>query len=295
MNRSEEAHVALISNILFPVDFSPSSIAMAPYVKRAAILTGAKVSLIHVFEPASYNGFELYIRATPEIAEEHEKIARERLEAFLAAEFPPAECPRILAAGDPAVQIAEAARDGFDLIIMPTHSGFFRRMLLGSTTAKVLNDADCPVLTSMHAETIAPRPLEHREWLCAVGLGHDSERVLRFAHRGAQEARCNMAIIHAIQSEDAILPTQLDLEEQVQSAERKEAHRRIADLQERAGSNAPVRIAVGAVKEALLEAAQRSDADVLIIGRSPQSGAFGRLRDLTYTMIRDSPFPVMSV
>jgi len=48
--------VALIANILFPVDFSPSSFAMAPYVKRAATLSGAKVSLIHVFDPASYNG-----------------------------------------------------------------------------------------------------------------------------------------------------------------------------------------------------------------------------------------------
>jgi nucleotide-binding universal stress UspA family protein len=287
--------VALISNILFPVDFSPAGIAMAPYVKRAALLAGARVSLIHVFDAASYNGFELYLRAAPEIAEEHEMIARNRLDDFLQREFPAAECPRILVAGDAAMQIAQTARNGFDLIVMPTHSGFFRRMLLGSTTAKVLNDADCLVLTSMHSETIHPRPLEHREWLCAIDLGHDSERVLRLAHRAAMEEQANLSIIHAIQSEDAILPAQLDLEEQVQSVERKEAHERIADLQKRVGSNAPVRIAVGPVKEALLEAAESSDADVLIMGRSPQSGALGRLRDLTYTMIRDSPFPVLSV
>ena len=284
-----------ISNILFPVDFSPSSFAMAPYVKRAAILAGAKVSLIHVFDPASYNGFELYLRAVPEIAVEHQNIARERLDSFLPNEFPASECPRILVAGDAATQIAHTARNGFDLIIMPTHSGFFRRMLLGSTTAKVLNDADCPMLTSMHAETIAPRPPEHREWLCAVGLGHDSERVLRFAHKMSKEARANLTIIHAIQSEDPLLPTQLDLEEMVQSAERKEAHQRIADLQKTVGANLPVHIAAGTVKQALLEAARRSDADVLIVGRSPQSGAYGRIRDLTYAMIRDSPFPILSV
>jgi hypothetical protein len=52
----------LISNILFPVDFSDSCVAMASYVKRAAKLFGAKVSLIHVFDPASYNAFELYVR-----------------------------------------------------------------------------------------------------------------------------------------------------------------------------------------------------------------------------------------
>jgi nucleotide-binding universal stress UspA family protein len=49
------------------------------------------------------------------------------------------------------------------------------------------------------------------------------------------------------------------------------------------------------VKDALVEAAGRTDADVLFIGRSPQSGALGRLRDLTYTVVRDAPFPVLSV
>ena len=54
-------------------------------------------------------------------------------------------------------RVAELARiGGFDLIIMPTHAGRFRRMLLGSTTAKVLNDADCPVMTTQHAEAVIP-------------------------------------------------------------------------------------------------------------------------------------------
>ena len=89
----------LITDILFPVDFSPSCIAMAPYVKRAAGFYGAKVSLIHVFDPASYNGFELYVRQSEEIAEEHREIARNRHNAFLKDEFPISQYPRILVAG----------------------------------------------------------------------------------------------------------------------------------------------------------------------------------------------------
>ena len=178
---------------------------------------------------------------------------------------------------------------------MPTHADIFRRMLIGSTTAKVLNDADCPVVTSRHAETIAPRPLEHREWLCTIGLDEDSERVLGYAHQAAAEAHTNLHIIHAIQSIDPNLPIQLDLDEQIQSEERKQARQRIADLQRRVGSQAPVRIVVGPIKEALLEAARQFDADALIIGRSPLSGANGRLRDLTYAVVRDSPFPVLSI
>jgi nucleotide-binding universal stress UspA family protein len=286
-----------ISNILFPVSFSPSCIAMAAYVKRAAAVFGARVSLIHVFDSASHSGFELYARLIPdEIAEEHYNLARERLNSFLADEFPVSEHPRILVAGEPATQIAETARrQGFDLIIMPTHAGIFRRMLLGSTTAKVLNDADCPVLTSMHALTIAPRPPEHREWLCALSLGENSERVLHYAYQVLATTRGRLHIIHAIQATHPDLTIQLDLEEQLQSKERQQVRQRIDDLQRKVGLQVPVQIVAGPIKEALLEAVRRYDADALVIGRSPQSGADGRLRDLTYVMIRDSPIPVLSV
>ena len=285
-----------IASILYPVDFSPSCIAMAPYVKRAAALLEARVSLIHVVDPTGYNGLQLYVRPISEVSEEHMAIGRNRLDSFLTAEFPAAEFPRILTSGDAATEIARVAReDRFNLIIMPTHSGIFRQMLLGSTTAKVINDADCPVLTSRHAQTIAPRPLEHREWLCAVGLSSNSERVLRFASQVAAQARGKLSIIHAVQAGDTNLPIQLDLREEIRSAERQEANRRIADLQQMIGVDAPVRIAVGQVKEALLEAAREADADALIIGRSHQPGAHGRMRDLTYAMVRDSPFPVLSV
>jgi nucleotide-binding universal stress UspA family protein len=288
--------MSLIATILYPVDFSSSCIAMAPYVKRAAALLGSRVSLVHVVDPTGYNGMQLYVRPISEVLEEYMDIGRERLNSFLAAEFPVAESPRILASGDAANEIARVAREErFDLIIMPTHSGMFRQMLLGSTTAKVINDADCPVLTSRHAETIAPRPLEHREWLCAVGSSSNSERVLRFASQVAAQARGRVSIIHAVQAGEADLPVHLELREKVHSIEKQEASRRIAGLQKTVGMDAPVRIAVGSVKEALLEAARESDADVLMIGRSHQSGSHGRMRDLTYAMVRDSPFPVLCV
>jgi nucleotide-binding universal stress UspA family protein len=137
--------------------------------------------------------------------------------------------------------------------------------------------------------------LEHREWLCAIGLSSNSERVLRYASQVAAQARGKLSIIHAVQAGDTDLPIQLDLREEIHSAERQEARQRIADLQQMVGTDAPIHIAVGSLKEALLEAATESDADVLMIGRSHQAGAHGRMRDLTYAMVRDSPFPVLSV
>ncbi len=280
-----------IQNILFPVDFSPSCAAMAAYVKRAAAMFGAKVTLVHVFDLYSHDGFQLYVRPLSEVAEEQQNLAREKLDSFLKSEFPLAEGPRILLSGDAAKQIVQLARkDRFDLIIMPTHAGFFRRNLLGSTTAKVLNDADCPVLTTQHAETISPRQLEHREWACAIGSDTDSERVLRYASQAAEAVHANLTLVHVIPA-----PVELDLEERLQSAKREASSRRIEELQSTAGSHALVRIASGPIKDMLTEEARRLRADVLVIGRSPRSGTLGRLRDLSYALARDAPCPVLSV
>jgi nucleotide-binding universal stress UspA family protein len=268
----------MIEKILFPVDFSPSCVAMAPYVKRAAEMFGSRVTLVHVCDLASHNGFELYVRPAQEIAEEHQSIARDKLESFLTSDFPLTRCSRVLCSGEAAAQIAEVARTGgFDLIVMPTHAGRFRRMLLGSTTAKVLNDAGCLVLTTEHAETQSPRPLEHRVWACAVGLSPDSERVFRVASKAAATAGAKLVLIHV--AHDGAENTR----------------ERLDELHKTVGAEATVRIATGAVKEALLDAARGSAADALIIGRSLQSGGFGRLRDLAYSLVRDSPFPVLSV
>jgi nucleotide-binding universal stress UspA family protein len=269
----------MIDKILFPVDFSPACAAMAAYVKRAAEMFGARVTIIYVCDLTSHNGFELLARPALDIAEEHEGLARERLDSFLASEFPAPTCARILCSGEAAEQIAEAARaGGFDLIVMPTHAGRFRRMLLGSTTAKVLNDADCMVMTTEHAETEAPRPLDHRVWVCAIGLSEDSERVLRVASRAADSAGARLSVIHAA-SDDAA----------------NDARQRVDEVLRSAGCEAEVHITTGPVKEALLDATRHLAADALIVGRRPRTGGLGRLRDLTYSLVRDSPVPVLSV
>ena len=255
----------------------------------------ATVTLLYVLEPST-SGFEVLTRPVPDAEEDRKKVACAKLETYLAAEFPLHEIPRLLVAGEAASRIAEVARGrGFDLIVMPTHAGVFRRMLLGSTTAKVLNDADCMVLTTQHAETISPRPLEHREWVCAVGLSADSNRVLGIASHLAETAHANLSVIHAIPGGQPGLPIQLDIEERVQSMERQTAQGRVSELQRAVGSHARVSIAAGPIKEALTEMACRLHADALVIGRSSQPSIQGRLRDLTYAVVRDSPCPVISV
>ncbi|HKW34862.1 MAG TPA: universal stress protein [Candidatus Acidoferrum sp.] len=244
----------------------------------------------------SQDAFQLYVRPLSEVAEEQQNLAREKLDSFLKSEFPVGEFPRVLLSGDAAIQIAQLARaNGFDLIIMPTHAGVFRMTLLGSTTAKVLNHADCAVLTTQHAEAISPRQLEHREWVCAIDLNGDSKRVLRYASQAAESVHANLTLIHVISASAAELPVQLDLEGRLQSAKREAASRCIEELQKAGGTHAFTSVVIGPIKNMLTDEARRLRADVLVVGRGPQSGVLGRLRDLTYAVVREAPCPVLSV
>ena len=71
--------VTTIQNILFPVDFSPSCVAMAAYVKRSAAVFNAKVTLVHVFDLYSHDAMQLYVRSLSEVAEEQQNLARDKL------------------------------------------------------------------------------------------------------------------------------------------------------------------------------------------------------------------------
>ena len=274
----------MIDRVLFPVDFSPSCASMAPFVQRAATLFRSSVTLLHVCDLMSHDGFELYVRSPQEIAETHLCVAQDELESFLAREFPQATSRRILRSGDAAAEIADVARtEDIDLIVMPTHAGQFRRLILGSTTAKVLGQVHCPVLTTKHAEAIVQGPLGHRVWICAVSLTCDSERILAFASQAASTVGAKLSIIHVIDAHET------------SEAVEKSARRRMESLFEKVGWEVELKIAVGSGKQALLEAAQTCDADLIVIGRTLRSGPFDQIQGLSYELIRDSPCPVVSV
>jgi nucleotide-binding universal stress UspA family protein len=277
----------MIENILFPVDFSPSCVAIAPYVSRAAAMFGSRITLLHVCDLESHDGFELYVRAPQEIAEDHWTIACRKIESFLSPEFPASTCARIVRCGDAAEQIVDAAVSGrFDLIVMPTHAGRFRRMLLGSTTAKVLDQASCPVLTTEHAENMAPKLAEHPKWLCAIDLDDDAVRVLEVAGRAAATAGARLSLLH-------VMPGSGD-DGRDGHADEADVLRSVQELKRRTGCEGFAQVTRGHVKDAVLQAAEMFNADALILGRRP-SEPHGRMRDLTYSLVRDAPCPVLSV
>jgi hypothetical protein len=91
---------------------------------------------------------------------------RSTLQSYLADELEGISVQRDVQSGDPALHITQYARQKkAGLIMMPTH-GY---VLLGSVTANVLHDAECPVWTTEHASEIATNAGEPwRQLICAV-------------------------------------------------------------------------------------------------------------------------------
>lgn len=274
----------MLSKILIPIDFSERCLGAARFAIPLAERFHSEVTLLHVV-PEAGSDWELHA--------DRKEQAKKQLRDFLCAAFAHLDAKRVLRIGAPAQEIvAYAQENGSDLIMMPTRGyGAFRRLLLGSVTAKVLHDAHCPVWTGAHLAKGPPA-----EWInpttvvCAADADAGSGRALRWASQLTSELNAALLLVHV----DPRLEPAND--EDLNKYERKilaDANRKIEQLQSAAGTRAQVFIEAGNIPRAVSAAAQHLDADLLVIGRSGREP--GRLGLNTYGIIRESQCPVVSV
>jgi len=265
--------------ILFPVDFSDRCNDAARMVETFAGHFQSHLTLLNVLEPFTYS--DVPFDATP--------LTKQQLSAYLADELKQFDVDRVLLHGDPAIRIIEYAHaEQFDLIMLPTHGyGPFRRFILGSVTAKVLHDAACPVWTGVHMEQV-PRleDITFRNVVCAIDLGKQSCAALRWANQFASEVGAALSIVHAIQAETSASARETLVPQITQ---------KIEQLQQAYGAGAAIEVIAGDAALAVCDLAQSVKADLLIIGRSVEDGMLGRLKTNAYSIIRQSPCPVVSV
>ncbi len=286
-----------LSHVLAPVDFSEKSECAARYAAALQKRFGGRITLLHVLPPPHYEfgAMEVGGSVLEELFRSRAEQARKDLDAFLADELPPGSVDRLLLEGDPAAKIVKTAHDlGVSLIVMPTHGyGTFRRFILGSVTAKVLHDADCPVWTGVHMEAVRVEDVRLEKVAVGVDLRSESERTLMWARRFAQEAGASLALLHVMPALAGALeePADPEWQERMENAAREE----IRSMLGRLGWEAPVITGSGEVPETVCRLAQDWGADLLVIGRGSASGVLGRLRAHAYSIIRQSYCPVVSV
>jgi nucleotide-binding universal stress UspA family protein len=276
-----------IKKILFPVDFSARCAGAARYVEALAGRFDAEIMLLHVVE----NG-------TNTLAQELHPARKIQLDAYLADELKYFTTQRVcVAANDAAQTIIDTARSWQpDLVMMPTHGfGLYRRLLLGSVTAKVLHDLECPVWTDVHSEQApALEEITCRRVLCAIDLEDQSACVLSWGALLAGEYQAELRIVHAIPAVEAGVPGR-SFDTEFVSSIAAEAKSRIAGVQASCGTKASVAIEAGEPAKVVTDIAREFAADLLIIGRHNNTGVGGHLRQNAYGILRDSPCPVISI
>jgi nucleotide-binding universal stress UspA family protein len=285
--------MAGIKHILFPVDFSERCDGAVPFVENMARRFGAKVTLLSVAHPHYAGG----IAGAPVIDPQGllQNVKKE-LDSAYTDHFAGLNVQRVADLGEPAQIVVDYAKaNGVDLVMMPSHGyGPFRQLLLGSVTAKVLHDVECPVWTTAHTgEAPEPEHLQIAKVLCAVDGSPQSAALMQQAAAIAKELGASLRLIHVVPGIEAWPERQMDVEFEEQI--RENAKRAIEQMQKDAGVDAPLCVAVGAVADAVAEESERHEADLLITGRGTLQGTLGRLRTHAYGIIRLSPCPVLSI
>jgi nucleotide-binding universal stress UspA family protein len=150
--------------ILVPLDFGPRALPVLRYAQGIAHSTGGSLLLLHVIEEpivpdVDYPlGRSIFLREPA--ARRLSSSGLERL--FWQAEGPDVPFDVRVVDGRAATEIARiAAETAADAVLMPTHGlAAANRLVVGTTTDKVLRLAPCPVLA--HCE---PRPRSGESWL----------------------------------------------------------------------------------------------------------------------------------
>ncbi len=286
-----------LSHIVVPVDYSEKSEGAARYAKAMHGRFGSRLTLVHVLPPPHYEfgAMEVGGSILEDLFRNRAEQARKDLDEFLSAELPAEFTDRLLLEGDPAAKIVKVAHEkGAGLIVMPTHGyGTFRRFILGSVTAKVLHDADCPVCTGVHLEAPSVEAVRLQKVAVAVDLGQQTERTLMWAQRFAESAGAELTLVHAMPNLEGRAGDYFDPDwrRHMEASINEE----VRALTARLGFEAPLLADSGEVAETVCSLAQEWGADVLVIGRGSAAGVFGRLRANAYSIIRQSHCPVVSV
>jgi nucleotide-binding universal stress UspA family protein len=287
-----------LSKILLPIDFSERCLGATRYAEALATHFGSEISIVHVVEPLRYSlaGLEGGIPPTVDLMERIRSDAEYQLSAFTCEGLGSFRVKRVLLEGDPARKIVGYAHDEqVNLIAIPTHGyGPFRRFILGSVAAKVLHDAECPVLTGVHMEdTPPPDSIAFRNILCAVDLGPQSRRALCWAAQAAAEFGARLVLVNAV---PAIEPRPGDYYDQSLAGEiASGARQELSKLNEEMQAGAEIFVEGGDPPKVVCRAAERFRADLLVIARGSAAGISGRLRTNAYAIIRGSPCAVVSV
>jgi nucleotide-binding universal stress UspA family protein len=281
--------------ILFPVDYSEPCKDVIPYVREMTHHFAAELTVCHAYAPLAAVAHGERLVTDPDLQAKTHALEADRLRQFAYRAFPGQQVEAIAELGESGSVIDKLAQQQrADLVMLATRGhGPVRRFLLGSVTAKVLHDLNAAVWTGVGATLLDhPARIPYQSIVCALDDGDEAAVVLKVASSLASAYDAQLSIVHIVPTP----PSYPDIDLAAHTKGLMEtAQFNIRELKAKLQVDAPHTVIAALLTDGIHHEVIRRRADLLVTGRGHATGAFSRLWSHLYSIIRDSPCPVLSV
>jgi nucleotide-binding universal stress UspA family protein len=292
-----------MQTIVAATDFSGGAEGAIDWAAQLARTHGARLVLVHaLLPPVSPTAAPEFVPLPAEIYEEERRAAKQALESRAAA-LRQTGCTveTVLEVGPAVTTILEAVeRSSPDLLVAGTRGlTGFKRILLGSTAARLVREASCPVLTVHPDEATRHRPI-HRI-LVPTDFSKDAELALETAGRivGPVTEHARVTLLHVYRTTQLVTPwpapVLIEASRDVAAEARKLLEETAAPLRQ-LGIEVDVQASVGDPPEMIDEEARRISADLIAMGTHGRSGLKRLFMGSTAERVLPAaPCPVLTV
>jgi len=289
-----------LKSILCPIDFSDFSAVAYEHASSLAEYYRARLVCLHTVELwkypyADYAAQEAdYARFCKALNEGGELHLREFVTKYSGHGIQPELVVRQGNASDCILWFAE--KENMEVIVMGTHGRRgFDRLVLGSTTDRVIRKAACPVLvvsTASQTGMTTAASGRHRlnRLLYCTDFSHNSERASGYAISVAAEYEAELILLHVAENASDAARAEVIIAERAQELDRL--------ISETERKNFKIRSIVrfGKPYEEIVRYATEAQASLIIMtargGDAMDRAVFG---STTYRVIQLGPCPVLAV
>jgi len=295
----------MLRSILCPIDFSDQSRDALHWALALAAQHHSRLTLFTAVDPLLAEAAKTRLRI--DLVESDTKPA---LEHFVKTASP--ECVACLpetafhasVGKAPELILETAAREHADVIVMGTHGlGGFRKLLLGSTTERVLRHTRTAVLAVPPMRTQAvvldrsgPR-LELKSILVGTDFSEASAAALRWAGDVAEQSTVPIVLSHVVTP--IVVPSRWQLYVADMEGERvrcAEARLKALSATVKKGVACDNVVSIGRPAESLAAIAQERDAGLIVVGlMGEEAGRTGRPGSIAYRLLCLAHVPVLVV
>jgi nucleotide-binding universal stress UspA family protein len=278
--------------IIFPVDYSDACRAVVPYVRSAVQHFSAQLTLIHAYGPEGLSFVDLPI-SNPDLPKQVREFEQLRLRDFAQEVFPGVHTESFAELGEAGTVIHSILqREGGDVVMLPTHGrGPIRRLMLGSVTTKLLHDVSCAVWTAT-GKAASANKTEYKSIVCAADDTQEGLSVIKAGEALAKSYGAKLAVVNVL----GLPPMTMEVD---YTAIRNDlllaAQQRLRETMASLKIDAPHAVVEGNIANALHDWAASHNADLLVVGRGHAQDPVGRIWSNLYSIVRESPCPVVSI